>query len=96
MKCNSLVWHGGIFLSLLIAFTGVVVVRRRPVSARLSQDQVDDNSQKFYLWRTGTSISYSFNCEPRAADEWLFRTGGGLLAGTNRSLELTNVVIGKR
>ncbi len=96
MKCNSLLSRGCFVLVLLSAITGVVGVWQHPKSARASLDRVDDNPQKFYLSLTSTSISYSFNCDPRAADEWLFRTGGGLMAGTNSSLQLTNVVMGTR
>jgi hypothetical protein len=41
--------------------------------------QVDNNPQKFHLWSTGSSFSYTFTCDPRAVDVWLFRSGGGMM-----------------
>jgi hypothetical protein len=45
----------------------------------LPRIQVDNNPQKFYLWSTGSSFAYTFTCDPRAVDVWLFRSAGGTM-----------------
>jgi hypothetical protein len=42
-----------------------------------------DNPDKFYLWATNSSFSYSITYDPHAADDWMFESAGGLLNGSN-------------
>ena len=51
-------------------------------SPALSQDRNKDNPDKFCLWLTNSAYTYTFTYDPRAADKWLFQTGGP--ATTNR------------
>ncbi len=46
-----------------------------PVPAR----REDNNPQHFYLSSTGSAYSYTFTCDPRATDGWLFASGGGTM-----------------
>ena len=48
-------------------------------SSRIPESHEHNNPQKFYLCSTGSSFSYTFTCDPRAADLWLFRSGGGTM-----------------
>jgi hypothetical protein len=41
--------------------------------------QAGNNPQEFYLWSTDSSFSYTFICDPRAADLWLLRSCGGTM-----------------
>src|SRR5260221_14033800 len=79
MKCKMCLYAGCIIatLSLLTAimFSSREVFRSR----RHPESHENNNPQKFYLWSTGSSFSYTFTCDPRAADGWLFRSGGGTM-----------------
>lgn len=58
---------------------------------RVGIEPPDNNPQRFHLSATGTSMSYSFTYDPRAADEWHFRSGGGAIPGPARPrVEMTN------
>jgi hypothetical protein len=74
---------GALLVSLAIFGTVFALFR---YSARLPDEvasRVNNNPQKFRLWTTGMSFSYMINLDPRAADLWLFQSGGG------RTLDLT-------
>ena len=49
-----------------------------PADAQLRE--VHNNPDKFYLCATNSAYDYHFTYDPRAADEWLFHTGGPLSA----------------
>jgi len=56
--------------AVLVAVTDILQ------SSRITPNHRGDNPDKFYLWKTNSSCDYFFNYDPRAADEWLFHTGG--------------------
>ncbi len=62
----------------LLVLAAVGVASRSSLTWRANQ--VDDNPQDFFAWSTTSSASYSFRYDPRAADEWLFQRGAGLLS----------------
>jgi hypothetical protein len=70
------------------------VGRHHSQSNQPLMSQMDNNPQKFHLWSTGSSFSYTFTCDPRAADTWLFKSGGGtmfvLRSPADSGLPLTN------
>ncbi len=51
------------------------LIQSTPVPAR----HEDNNPQHFYLQSKGSVYTYAFTCDPRAADVWLFTTGGGTM-----------------
>lgn len=53
---------------------------KRPVAP------VNSNPQQFHLWATSNSIAYTFNCDPRATDELMFKTAGGMLFDGNNGI----------
>jgi hypothetical protein len=83
MKHKRFAIVGGVALVLLVFFT---FVNHVPVE-QLYTKTIDSNPQKFHLFVTSNSISYWITQDPRASDEWLFRSGGGLLP--NNALEPT-------
>jgi rubredoxin len=54
--------------------------RKCPTGVRMKE--VGNNPDKFYLRATNSAYDCRYIYDPRAADEWLFHTGG--LAVTNR------------
>ena len=73
--------HQGLALLSFMAVTGFFIVESDSASTRMFAPAVDDNPQKFRVWVASNSVLHTFNCDPRAADVWLFQTGGGLTAG---------------
>ena len=67
---------------LLAVAVAVLSVNRSQFSAAPRASEAGDNPDKFHLVATNSAYNYSFTYDPRAADEWLFHTGG--LAATNR------------
>jgi hypothetical protein len=68
---------------------GFIIFESHSAFTKRSAAAVDDNPQHFHLWATSNSIAFTFNCDPRAADEWLFRSAGGKMV--DGQLELTNI-----
>jgi len=50
--------------------------RSDPLTRNVSERR-GNNPQKFSLWTTGKSFTYTFTVDPRAVDVWLFSYGGG-------------------
>jgi hypothetical protein len=92
MKCNlSFSSRSLLFLSFLVGY--VFAIASFTASRRMPIEPLNNNPQKFCLWSTGTSFSYSFTCDPRASDEWLFRSGGGLMLGSDPLVEMYQSVL---
>jgi len=51
---------------------------------------VDDNPNKFVLWKANYSYRYTFTYDPHAADVWLFESGGGVRGINTKSSVLPN------
>ena len=72
----------GLILGLLSAVLWIVLsIKLGWLDKRLGHE-VNDNPDKFYLFATNSSYNCTFTYDPRAADEWLFHTGGPV--NTNR------------
>jgi hypothetical protein len=50
---------------------------RPEMPARVRPRTVDNNPSRFRLCGNSTSFTYTFTYDPRAADVWLFESGGG-------------------
>ena len=79
MKCNSCLHtrraRVALFLfaaALFALFLSIGFFRVIPVPAT----DENNNPQDFYLWSTDSSFAYAFRYDPRAADVWLFKSGG--------------------
>jgi hypothetical protein len=75
MKCQTYFVKmilSGALLAMVFA-TAINVLKISPVEFPRG-----NNPDKFYLWRTNSSCDCFFTYDPRAADEWLFHTGGGM------------------
>jgi hypothetical protein len=82
--------RGWLFLIPLLAAAGFIIFPSYPASTKKSAVPANGNPQQFHLWATSNSISFTFNCDPRATDEWLFRTGGGMMIAGNPGI--TNIL----
>jgi len=69
----------GALLAVLTFAVAGFVSGHHSLSLQLYLNQVDNNPQKFHLWSVGSSCSYTFICDPRASDVWLFRSGDGTM-----------------
>jgi len=75
----------------LLFLTTIVAVKKGAalwLSGHWTQER--NNPQDFFAWGKGSSVSYSFRYDPRAADEWLFHSGAWLLATSRPPATLTN------
>src|SRR5580765_2957431 len=79
MKRNTCLYAGCIIATLSVLTAVLFSSGGVVISSRLPESPENNNPQKFYLWATGSSFSYTFTCDPRAADGWLFRSGGGTM-----------------
>lgn len=78
-------------LLLFLAAMGVVIAGSRAfLSTGMSASRFNNNPQQFHLWSTSNSFSYTFNCDPRMSDEWLFKTAGGTTFGVMSLNTVTN------
>jgi hypothetical protein len=82
MKRNLAVQPGYLLLlGLLLVFFALNLARRSSGTLRARQtNNANNNPQDFFLRATPSSLSYSFRYDPRAADEWLFHRGAGLIS----------------
>ncbi len=79
MTRKTFVGAAAALLAVFVLAVACLVSTNRDQSTQAFMRQVDNNPQKFYLWSTGSSFSYTFTCDPRAADAWLFKSGGGTM-----------------
>ena len=63
-------------LPLMTAWVLVVIALRSRSSLRAYTDETNNNPHRFHLVFTTNSLDHSMTYDPRAADEWLFYTGG--------------------
>jgi len=72
--------YAGQAFTALLALAAFLLLARISVRFPASMTGLeDDNPQKFHMWATGCSFSYTFTCDPHAADIWMFQTGGGTM-----------------
>ncbi len=76
MKCNRRLYAGCIIATVSLS---AAILSSCRAGSRSNQLYETNNPQKFYLSATGSSFSYTFTCDPRAADGWLFRSAGGTM-----------------
>ena len=71
-------WDGFALFAGMLAGILLVGMWRPEVPAQRHNPPPNHNPNKFYLWAaTGTfTYTYTFTYDPRAADEWLFESGG--------------------
>jgi hypothetical protein len=78
MNCNL---HPGqkCFLAVfgvLVTIFLVVASFNFNIPSGVQKREINNNPDKFRLWATNLSYSYTFTYDPLAADEWRFETGG--------------------
>jgi hypothetical protein len=79
MRANSTRWRKLTILARAgLVFCLFIEAKRDYVFwAQNEANKPHNNPQDFFLWGTRShSFAYSFRYDPRAADEWLFHSGG--------------------
>ena len=61
---------------VLVTILLVVASFHFNISSDVQKGEFNNNPDKFHLWATNSSYTYTFTYDPLAADQWLFRTGG--------------------
>jgi len=69
-------------LPVLAALALVTAGIRSKTSMRVYSNDTNDNPHKFHMAFTTNTLDHTMTYDPRAADEWLFYTGG--VMKTNR------------
>ncbi len=72
----------------IAALTTAMVVAMFRSSPWASKLKPDNNPDKFYLWTTGNTYSFTYTYDPHAADLWMFRTAEGHLLPTSNQIEI--------
>ncbi|HWW02429.1 MAG TPA: hypothetical protein VNZ64_22210 [Candidatus Acidoferrum sp.] len=82
MKRNLAVQPGYLLLlGFSLLFTAVILARMSFSALTTRQtNNANNNPQDFFVRAMPSSLSYSFRYDPRAADEWLFHRGAGLIS----------------
>ncbi len=69
-----------------VILTAVIIIAAFRVFPLASHFKPDNNPDKFYLWTTGNTYSFTYTYDPHAADLWMFRTAEGhLLPASNQA-----------
>jgi hypothetical protein len=79
MKRDRFAQAGKIIAAILVCAGAWAIFGGLVQSIPATVGPEDNNPQKFYLQPTRFGCVYRFTCDPRAADVWLFRTGGGTM-----------------
>ena len=89
MKRN-LQW--GLLFGLLILVAAVILAARDfRIRSAMPAKNANNNPQDFLVRATNSSFSYCFRYDPRAADEWLFHSGAGLISTSIPPQAVTNL-----
>jgi hypothetical protein len=89
MKCNLRRQSKYYLLIVLSVAADGLRMRASMWTARHIED-VNDNPQDFFIRGTASTPSFSFRYDPRAADEWLFRSGVRLIGTATLSKPITS------
>jgi hypothetical protein len=79
MECNLQPQARSRFFLALFAVAVILLMWAAEMYKSRRRQIANDNPQDFFLRGTTSSFSYYFRYDPRAADEWLFRSGARLI-----------------